>query len=248
MSTPIKKSVKVAEEFYSQIIKLLLAHHLRFMVGGTHAFIEYTGINRPTGDIDIMVTQEDYPKVLKTLADAGFKVELAEIELRWLAKVHGEKGVYADLIFAERNGLHIIDTSWLERARKGKVIGHNVLLEPVEEMIRSKCYVRNRHRHDEGDVVHLILKQGKNVNWEELLIKMEAHWELLMGNILTFLFVYPSERNVIPKWVIEQLVIKLENRLSHAPTKDRISRGLLLSNDYQVGVSQWGFRPITDLK
>lgn len=218
------------------------------MIGGTYAFIEYTGIQRPTGDLDIMVPQEDYPQVLKTIAKAGFKTELSEIELKWLAKVYGEKDIYADLIFAERNGLHIIDSTWLVRAREGEILGHKVFLEPVEEMIRSKCYVRNRHRHDEGDVVHLILRQGKNVNWEELLIRTDVHWELLMSNILTFLFVYPSERNVIPKWVIEQLVIKLENRLSHDPTKDRISRGLLLSNDYQVGVSLWGFRPITELK
>ncbi len=53
---------------------------------------------------------------------------------------------------------------------------------------------------------------------------------------------------MIPKWVIEKLVSLLEERVSHKPTKDKITRGLLLSDDYQIGVAQWGFTPITELK
>ena len=164
------------------------------------------------------------------------------------AKVIDKEGYYTDLIYAERNGLYKVKKSWFDRATEGTVLGHKVLLEPVEEMIRSKAYVQNRHRHDGSDVIHLILRQGENVNWEMLMKKMEPHWELLLGHIVTFLFVYPSERNLIPKWVIEQLVVKLEDRISHPPTKDKITRGLLLSDDYQVGVSNWGFQPITELK
>ncbi len=237
-----------AEEFYDHLLTTFEKKKLPFMVGGTFAFSEYTGIQRDTGDIDIKIPYDDYPTILKTLSEEGYKTELAEIELNWLAKVIDENGYYTDLIYAERNGLYKVKKSWLDRANKGEVLGHKVLLEPVEEMIRSKAYVQNRHRHDGNDVIHLILRQGKNVNWELLMKKMEPHWELLLGHIVTFLFVYPSERNLIPRWVVEQLVVKLEDRISHPPTKDKITRGLLLSNDYQVGVSLWGFQPITELK
>ena len=218
------------------------------MVGGTFAFSQYTGIERDKGDIDIKIPYDDYPRILKTLTEAGYKTELAEIQLNWLAKVTDPDGFYTDIIYAERNGLHKVESSWLERAQDGEVLGHKVKLEPVEEMIRSKSYVQNRHRHDSGDVIHLILRQGKNVDWESLYEKMEPHWELLMGHILTFLFVYPSERNVIPTKIIEKLVGNLEDRIAHQPTKNKITRGLLLSNDYQVGVSLWGYTPITDLQ
>lgn len=242
------KKQKEAEAFYNGLLKVMNQKKLPFMIAGTFAFSEYTGIERPTGDIDIMIPYEDHPTVLKTLTDAGYKPELAEIDLKWLAKVYDEKGYYTDLIWAERNGLHKIERSWLKKAKPATILGHNVLLEPVEEMIRSKCYIMNRHRNDSGDVIHLILRQGKNVDWEELLLKMDPHWELLLSNILLFLFVYPSERENIPKWVIERLVVKLEDRISHPPTKNKITRGLLLSSDYQIGVSQWGFQPITELK
>lgn len=249
MSAPLTGKKKAqAEKFYDKLIRVFIKNKLPFMVGGTFAFNVYTGLDRPTGDIDIKIPIEDYPRILETLASEGYKTELAEIELNWLAKVTDPDGFYTDLIYAERNGLHKVERTWLDTAREGTILGHKVKLEPVEELIRSKMYVQNRHRHDEGDVIHLILRQGKTMNWEILMAKMDPHWELLMAQLLKFIFIYPSERNIIPKWIIAELMGRLVDRVSHKPTKDKITRGLLLSNDYQVGVSQWGFKPITELK
>ncbi len=249
MSAPLTgKKKEQAEKFYTKLIATMIRKKLYFMVGGTFAFREYTGIDRETGDIDIKIPYDSHPQILQTLSESGYKTELSETGFRWLAKVTDPDGFYTDFIYAERNGLYKVQESWLERSVEGMVLGHRVKLEPVEEMIRSKCYVRNRHRDDSGDVVHLILRQAENLDWKMLMKKMEPHWELLMSNLILFLFIYPSERNLIPKWVIEHLLVKLEDRISHEPTKDKITRGLLLSNDYQVGVSQWGFEPVQELK
>lgn len=218
------------------------------MIGGSYAFMHYTGLERDTGDIDIKIPHEVYPTILKELSESGYNTELADIQHVWIAKVTDAKGFYTDLIFAERNGLYNVEKSWFERSTQGKVLGHSVQFEPVEEIIRSKCYVRNRDRDDSGDVVHLILQQGKSVNWEILMQKMAPHWELLLSTIVLFLFIYPSERTVIPNWVVQDLATKLEERISHPPTKSKITRGLLLSQDYEVGVSNWGFKPIKELK
>lgn len=242
------KKKEEAETFYDNLLSVMIKKKLPFMIGGTFAFTEYTGIERDTGDIDIIIPHEMYPEILKSLADAGYKPELPDEKDNWLAKIYDKKGYYTDLIWGERNGLHQVEESWLKKARAGRVLGHNVLLEPVEDIVISKCYIQNRHRNDTNDIVHLILRQGKDVDWKSLLQKADAHWELLMSHILTFLFVYPSERTNIPKWVIDHLVLKLEERLSHPATKSKITRGLLLSADYQVGVTLWGFKPITDLQ
>jgi hypothetical protein len=241
------KQKEKAEAFYNEILEVLLDKNLPFMIGGTFAFNEYTDLDRPTGDIDIKTTTKDYPRLLRALARAGFETELSEIELKWLAKV--KKGdFYTDIIFAERNGLHKIDQSWLDRSRLGTVLGHEVKIEPVEELVRSKMYVQNRDRNDMIDVVNLLLKQGKSMDWNLLYQKMEPHWELLMSAVLTFIFVYPSERNNVPTFIFDKLMDNLKERLSHDPTPDKITRGLLLSNDYEVGVSKWGFQPIHTLK
>ena len=73
-----------AEAFYHKLLKTLLKHKLPFMVGGTFAFSQYTGIERDTGDIDIKIPYDEYPRILKTLTEAGYKTELAEIQLNWL--------------------------------------------------------------------------------------------------------------------------------------------------------------------
>lgn len=243
------KIQKKAESFYDNLLKFLLENKLPFMVGGTYAFNTYTGIERPTKDIDLFTTQEDYPRILKKLSDAGYKTKLYEIARDWLAKVYDEKnGIFIDIMYGERNGLYKVDKTWLDHAQKGIVLGYDVKLVPVEELIRSKSYIQNRDRHDGPDVVHLILRQGKQLNWQLLLDKMDPHWELLTAHILNFLFVYPSERKVIPEWVIKKLMEKVKERISHEPTSDKITRGLLLSNDYEVGVSHWGFSPIRTLE
>lgn len=237
---------KQAEEFYKELLDFMIEKQLPFMIGGTYAFSVYTGIERPTKDIDIVTTEQDCPHVLQVLAEGGFHTKLHEVELNWMAKVYKDD-YFTDIMYAERNGLHKVDDSWLKKARDGTVLDRKVKLIPVGELLRSKIYIQGRGRSDLPDVIHLILKQGKTMDWQLLLQKMDPHWELLASALFLFLFVYPSERNVIPEWVLEDTMKKLKQRLSHLPIKDRITRGLLLSSDYEIGISQWGFQPIRTL-
>jgi hypothetical protein len=71
---------------------------------------------------------------------------------------------------------------------------------------------------------------------------------LLASSILFFFFIYPSERKNVPQWLVEKLLQKATERISHEPTTNKITRGLLLSNDFQVGVSKFGFKPIEEMK
>lgn len=235
-----------AEQFYKELLDFLLEKKLPFLISGTYTFTQYTGIERPTKDIDIVTTEKAYPKLLKILNENGYQTKLHEMELNWLAKVMKDE-YFADVMFAERNGLHKVEESWFQNARKGVVLEQDVFLIPPEELIRSKMYIQGRHNHGGVDAIHLILTQGKTLNWKLLFEKMEPHWELLAEFLFLFLFIYPSEREVIPNWVIEKLMDKAKERLSHPPTKERITRGLLLSPDYEAGVSHWGFKPIRTL-
>ncbi|MBI2032885.1 MAG: nucleotidyltransferase [Candidatus Levybacteria bacterium] len=241
------KTKDKAEAFYKELLRFLLQKKLPFMVSGTYAFTVYTDIQRDTKDIDIVTTQEDYPRILQTLHAAGYETKLHELELDWLAKVYKDD-FFTDILYAERNGLHKVDATWLDNAHDAEVLGLKVKLVPPEELIRSKAYIQGRHRFDGPDVIHLILKQGKTLDWKLLIQKMDPHWEVLAGHLISFLFVYPSERKVIPNWVIEHIAQKAVERLSHEPTTTRITRGLLFSpEDYAAGVEKWGFMPIKTL-
>lgn len=242
-----KKAHKEAEEFYGELIDVLQKKKVPFMIGGTYAFTSYTGIERPTKDMDIRCAFEDYPKILKVLSEAGYKCEISEE--RWIAKVHNEDGrFFTDVIFAEKNGLNKIDQGWLKRARKGDVLGRTVLLEPLEDMICSKAYIQHRERFDGADVHHLILKYHKEIDWKFLAEKMDPHWEVLFGHFVTFMFIYPSEKKVIPKWLIKEYLIRAEKQFLGDDKSDKITRGLLISSQYEPAVTKWGFQPILELK
>ncbi len=218
------------------------------MVAGTYAFTAYTGIERPTKDFDIMTAHEDYPALLKAATEAGYRTEL--LDPNWIAKIYQdrESEPFVDIVFSERNGLHRVSSSWFPHTRTGKVLEREVALMPVEEMIRSKAYIQFKDKYDGADVIHLILLYGKSLDWQFLLTSMNPHWQLLFAHILNFCFVYPSERDAIPQWVINELVSRTQREFSTAPPEEKISRGLLISSQYSVGIEKWGFKPVHKLK
>lgn len=236
-----------AEKFYSDLIKILLSKKLPFMVGGTYALSAYTGIERPTKDIDFITTFDAYPKILKTLSEHGYKTALHDEfkEGDWIAKVKKDHHT-ADVIYAERNGLEKVDKSWLKLARDGEVLGNKVKLVPVEEMIRSKAYIQHKERFDGSDIINLMLKFGKTIDWKYLQKRMEPNWEILFGHIINFIFVYPNDIDVIPKSLVRDSIVRLNRILAKKPEKqEKITRGLLISSQYDVAVKQWGYKPIS---
>jgi hypothetical protein len=60
--------------------------------------------------------------------------------------------------------------------------------------------------------------------------------------VLNFRFVYPSERDAIPKWLVDELMQRLAHQTEVAPPGKRVCRGRIFSpRDYAVDVDQWGF-------
>src|SRR6185437_15910983 len=89
-----------AEAFYRESLKLLAESGVPFLLSGTYAVSAYTGIQRPTKDLDVFCRPGDYPKILAFFQDKGFKTEVEDE--RWIAKVrHGER--FFDVIFNMSN-------------------------------------------------------------------------------------------------------------------------------------------------
>jgi hypothetical protein len=237
------RSKQKAEEFYSDVLDKLLESNLPFMIGGTYAFSAYTGVVRPTKDMDVIATPDDYPKILKVLNEAGYATSLHEQP--WIAKVHKDDH-FVDVIYAEKNGLAKVDKSWLKRARLGTVLNHQVKLVPVEEMISSKAFIQHRERFDGADVANLFLKYGKSLDWNLLLSRFGPYWQILLSHLILFSFVYPSEFESIPKDIFENLLQKANDELNKSPKdkKEKVTRGLLISSQFEVAVTQWGFKDI----
>lgn len=232
-----------AENFYTKILDIISKNKIPFMIGGGFAIFKYTGFKRPTKDLDIFCKAGDYPRILTILEKANIRVRI--LDERWLAQALENK-TQVDFLFSSPNYLVTVDDSWLEHATDSELFGHKVKMIPQEELIWCKAYVQDRNRFDGADINHVILSSGKNLNWKRLLMRMENHWEILLSLILTFRFVYPSERDVVPKWLLEELDNRLKYQIKNPTPRDKICRGPLLSRtQYKFDITELGFETIT---
>jgi hypothetical protein len=109
-------------------------------------------------------------------------------------------------------------------------------------MIWSKAFIQLRHRYDGADVVHMILKQHDQIDWHRLLNYMEQYWEVLLMHLMNFRWIYPSERDNVPRWLMDELLDRMHNQLEMPPSNVRMCRGRMFSRiDYEPDIKQWGF-------
>ena len=120
------------------------------------------------------------------------------------------------------------------------------ILSP-EELVWCKIYVQNRERYDGADVNHIILKQGKQLDWKHLLFRMDQHWHLLLMQILQFQFVYPSEyHDIVPKWLFDELMVRAKEQYDLPPALEKVCRGPIIDQtQYQVDIKEWDYKVCT---
>ncbi len=209
------------QTFYRWAIQILHGARIPFLVGGAYALAQYTGIVRHTKDFDIFLRRADALRALDTFAAAGYRTELTYPH--WLGKVFFGQD-FVDVIFSSGNGVAQVDDVWFAQAARARFLGEDVLLVPPEEMIWSKAFVVERERFDGADINHLVRSCGHVLDWQRLLNRFGPYWPVLLSHLLLFNFVYPSEREAVPGWVMQDLIGRLEQELQ-APRQAAVFAG-----------------------
>lgn len=226
--------------FYRQVLSCLSEADVPFLVGGALACTCYTGIERNTKDVDLFIRGEDFERVREVLRRSGHETELTYPH--WLAKVRGG-GHLLDLIFSSGNGVSAVDDAWFEHAAHAELLGLQVEIAPVEEMIWSKAFVMERERYDGADIAHLLQACAERLDWPRLLERFGPHWRVLLSHLVLFGFVYPAQRSRVPAWVMDGLLERLrEEQQSPAPAEP-VCQGTLLSREqYLDDIGQRGLQ------
>jgi hypothetical protein len=242
MHGPPERMTKEAEVFYAGALAELKRSKVPFLLAGTFAVNAYTNLDRPTKDLDIFVKASDYPKVLAHFKDRGYKTEVEDE--RWIAQV--KKGKHSfDVIFNSTIAVTPVTDAWFKEAREGMVYRNKVLLLSPTELIWSKVFVQDRYKYDGADVAHVILAEGGKVDWKRLLSYMEQYWEVLLVHVLNFRFIYPTERERVPKWLLDELLERLSAQAKLPTSRMKVCRGRLFSrSDYLKDITKWGFADI----
>ncbi|MCC9167511.1 nucleotidyltransferase [Pontibacter harenae] len=232
-----------AHDFYQQALHILEESKVEYMVGGGFALRLYTDIMRDTKDLDLFCKSGDCPRILKSFSDQGFETELTDP--RWLAKVKlGEH--FVDIIFNNPGNHCAVDDEWYKRAAKSELLGVNVRVIPAESLVWSKLYVQNRERYDGSDINHLILRYGEKMDWKWIWMHMETHWHLLLAQILSFQFVYPSDRDLVPKWLFDELLTRAREQYDMPTPIEKICRGPLIDQtQYAIDITEWQYKVVT---
>ncbi len=231
-----------SEAFYSECLRLLAASDIPFLVSGTYALACYTGIVRPTKDVDVFAKAGDSLKILAYFKEQGFGVEM--VEERWLARVV-RGGLFMDVIFNMPTASTHVTDDWFEHAPRVAIYDTPVRLVPPTEFVWSKIFVQDRYRYDGADVAHMILKTHDQIDWHRLLSNMELYWEVLLVALLNFRFIYPSERNLVPRWLLDELLERVRSQAEVEPPHLKVCRGRIFSpRDYVTDVKEWGFSEV----
>jgi hypothetical protein len=231
-----------AEAFYARSLQLLKESAVPFLLSGTYAVSAYTGIVRPTKDLDVFCKAGDFPKILSFFQQRGYRTDVEDE--RWIAKVW-EDNRFFDVIFAMSNGIAPVTDGWFKDNDTIEVYGAQAKITPPTELIVSKMFIQDRYRYDGADVAHVLFKQHDRIDWERLLGYMEPHWEVLLIHLLNFRFVYPTERDLLPAWLMKELTDRLAAQLTLPPARIKVCRGRLFSpRDYVIDITEWGFADV----
>lgn len=227
--------------FYRRTLHVLGDAVVPFLVGGSHAFLHYTGIVRPTKDFDLFLRRADIDRALSALAESGYRTEVTFPH--WLAKaISGDD--FIDLVFNSGNGVCVVDDEWFAHAVEADVLGFPAKLVPAEELLWQKAFVMDRERFDGADVVHLLIGSSDRLDWPRLLRRFASYPRLLLAHLVLFSFVYPSEAHRVPSDVLDALL----GDLRHPPppageTGPPVCYGTLLSRaQFLEDIGRRGFR------
>ncbi|MDJ1470800.1 nucleotidyltransferase [Xanthocytophaga flava] len=235
---------RTAEKFYKEALTMLNEAGLSYLVGGAFALQQYTGIYRDTKDLDIFCKASEYPKILKHFSSMGYHTEITDS--RWLAKVYFHDDYFMDIIYNTVNNICTVDDSWMENSYAGEFCGVPVQFLSAEELFWCKIYVQNRERFDGADLNHLIVRYGDRLNWNRVWMHLEIHWQLLMAQLLSFQFCYPSKRDLVPHWLMEELLAKAKEQYDLPTPQQTLCLGPLIDQtQYDIDVREWNYKTIT---
>ena len=127
--------------FYEEALRLLKESGVPFLLSGTYAVTAYTGITRPTKDLDVFCKPGDYPRILAFFQARGYRTDVEDE--RWIAKVWKDDKHFFDVIFAMSNGTIAVNDSWFGDDEI-EVYGHRVTITPPTALILIKVFIQDR--------------------------------------------------------------------------------------------------------
>jgi hypothetical protein len=225
------------KRLFQDVLHFMNTHEIPYVVSGTFALHEHTGIWRQTKDIDLFVTPADMRKALALFKEAGYETWVKDPV--WLGKVICGN-YFVDLITGMSNAVIQVDKSWIERGVTTEVLGVPARVLNAEELFASKIFVVRRERFDGADVVHIIYAMRDMLDWDRVFHLVGEHWEMLLWSLIFYRYIYPRHANELPRWVWHELLGRFERDLVDPKLETPFRGSLIDENMFAIDVREWG--------
>jgi hypothetical protein len=143
-------------------------HKVPYLLGGSLAAWAQGG-PESRKDLDFMIRPEDTDRALDALVDVGMRPERPPEQ--WLVKAW-DGGVLIDLIH-EPQGLPITDEV-IERGRVHNVLGVNVRIMALEDVMVTKLLALDEHSLDYESLLQISRSVREKVDWAEVRTRTEG--------------------------------------------------------------------------
>lgn len=223
------------EQLFREVLQLLNAGGIPYVVSGAFALHEHSGIWRNTKDLDIFMAADQVAGTIEVLQQHGLETEICDPV--WLCKAR--RGDYfVDFISGMSNAVIRVDQSWIDRAFDSVVVGIPAKVLAPEELIASKIFVTRRERFDGADVAHIVYAAGNSMDWGRLLSLVGEHWEMLLWSLVLFHYIYPSS-NAVPKSIWDDLLIRFRAEIENPDLAAAFRGSLIDENMFAIDVQEW---------
>lgn len=235
-STP-QQFPEAQTRLFQEVLQLMNARRVPYVVSGAFALQKHTGIFRDTKDLDLFLPAEYVDAALQYLYEDGFHTEVRDPV--WLAKAHRED-YFVDLITGMSNGVITVDMSWIARGSLAEVVGIPSRVLAAEELLASKLFVTRRERFDGADISHVIYGTHGRLDWQRILAIVGEHWEIVLWALLLFAYVYPANTDYIPRSLWDDLLGRFQARLQNRDPKAPFRGSLIDEFLFAIDVKEWG--------
>jgi len=226
---------------FQEVLQLMNARNIPYVVSGAFALQQHTGIWRDTKDLDLFLPAEHAAYALQSLAEDGFETEI--LDPVWLAKAH-RADCYVDLITGMSNAVIVADQSWVDRGIPADIVGIPSRVLAAEELLASKLFVTRRERFDGADTAHVIFGTKGRLDWTRILHLVGDQWEILLWTLLLFRYCYPAHSDYVPRELWHDLLMRLQRELAH-PKPGALFRGSLIDDKmFAIDVNEWGLHDL----
>lgn len=202
------------------------------LLGGAFALGRHVGRWRGTKDIDFFLRPRERDRAIQALVAAGFSDyhSTQEYDRSWIFRAHREEAL-VDVIWTIPNHVTDVDEAWFDHAARFSLHGREYTTIPLEELIWIKLFVLQRDRCDWPDVINLLRCNAREINWERLVARIDAHAPLLLGALHVLQWLSPQVLAGVPAWVQERFHLG-QVSTSRAPGEEARRAALLDSRPW----------------